>query len=106
MISGLGAPCFEQAVQELLALTEQFGRFFEPGEWAGWTPPTTAEGFLALEANCRYLSPARSILSGTDIPFTSMEDPHGHLERSKDASHIRTDNNVVEFYRRNPVDQR
>lgn len=101
MLSGLGAPVFKEAVDGLVELTQQFGSFFEPGEWTGWTPPTTHDGFLALEANCRYFTPVRHTIGGVDIPFQKTVDPQQHLERSKDVNFIHTGNNVVEFYQAN-----
>ncbi|KAF4583713.1 hypothetical protein EYR40_002204 [Pleurotus pulmonarius] len=99
-LSGLGAPSFKQSIQQLQELTGQFGRFFEPGSWAGWAPPKTDDGFLALEANCRYFTPIRYSEDTRDIPFERTVDPQRHLERSKDSRLIHTADNVVEFYQR------
>ncbi|KAF4586268.1 hypothetical protein EYR38_010543 [Pleurotus pulmonarius] len=103
-LAGLGAPSFDRAIQQLVGTTQQFNRFFEPGEWIDWTPPKTDDGFVALEANCRYFTPMRFSEDHVDVPFDVTVDPQHHLERSKDGQFIHTADNIVEFYQKNDVD--
>ncbi len=105
-ISGLGYPPFDAATGQLEAFAQELAPLFEPGTWGGWIAPSTYEGHPALDANCRYFTQVSDGCGREDIPFDKVMDPRGFLERSKGSNFIHTQNNVVEFYRYHPDDDR
>ncbi|KAF8871877.1 hypothetical protein BD779DRAFT_1449286, partial [Infundibulicybe gibba] len=97
VITGLGSPTFEAAVDLTRDIYEVFQREFPEGKLEEWDIPRF-QGNAALPFSNRYLTPTRDAPNMVHIPFDASIDPHGYLESMVKHGYVRGEENVVEYY--------
>ncbi|KAF8867600.1 hypothetical protein BD779DRAFT_1464053, partial [Infundibulicybe gibba] len=97
VITGLGSPTFEAAVEVTFEVYEIFRREFPEGKLEEWAA-TQYQDYAALPFSNRYVMPSRDAPNMEHIPFEATVDPQGHLEAMIPHGFVRGDDNIVEYY--------
>ncbi|KAF8874343.1 hypothetical protein BD779DRAFT_1451004 [Infundibulicybe gibba] len=97
VITGLGSPTFEAAVEATFEIYEIFRREFPEGKLEEWAA-TRYQDYSALPFSNRYVTPLRDAPNMEHIPFEASVDPQGHLESMVAHGFVHGDDNIVEYY--------
>jgi hypothetical protein len=97
-ITGAGLPSFDDILTALKSIQSIFIGCFPAHHFTNSVPSSFQDHF-SFAANNRFFSNTKEISAPTVIPFPSVVDPHGTLQRSSGQDLVYAPDNVVEYYK-------
>lgn len=97
-IVGLGLPLFQEVMNNILAVDQQFARHFREDEFSPLQPWMTEAGPCVTVSNSHFTrcNPCHPLLS---VPFSPDVDPRNILQQLAGDVFFHTQDNEVKYYK-------
>ncbi|KAL0058318.1 hypothetical protein AAF712_015013 [Marasmius tenuissimus] len=97
-LCGFGSPIFENAISGIEQIDNRFRRSVNDSDFEEHRLLKWDGKHRTLELSNRYVTHAESTNGTTVVEVDRGIDPNGHLRALMGRTHVRTEDNVVEFY--------
>jgi hypothetical protein len=97
ILTGLGTSQFQDSIQSVLAIEEEFSRQVGDRNMVSWKNGEYLD-WVAMHLSNRYFTPRRGHPSVRPVTFDHLVDPHGTLESLAGEDRVHCADNVVEYY--------
>ncbi|KAJ8078243.1 hypothetical protein PM082_000449 [Marasmius tenuissimus] len=97
-LCGFGCPVFDHAIKGIEQIDSRFRRSVNDSDFEDHRLIKANNQHRSLELSNRYVTHADSTNGSAIVAVDRDIDPHGYLKDMMGHTHVRTEDNVVEFY--------